>query len=38
MADNPKPIASETDLALISFAWVVLDVLYAIGAGREDVF
>ncbi len=29
MAGNPKPIASETDLALISFARVVLDLLYA---------
>lgn len=38
MADNPKPIASETDLALISFAWVVLDVLYATELTRaEDV-
>ena len=27
MADDPKPIASETDLALISFARAVLGVL-----------
>ncbi len=38
MADDPKPTASETDLALISFAWVVLDVLYATNLVRpEDV-
>ena len=38
MADDPKPIASQTDLALISFAWVVLDVLYATNLVRpEDV-
>ncbi len=38
MADDPKPLASETDLALISFAWVVLDVLYATNLVRpEDV-
>lgn len=29
MVDQPKSIASETDLALISFARVVLDLLYA---------
>ncbi len=38
MADDTKPIASETDLALISFARVVLDVLYATNLVRpEDV-
>lgn len=29
MTDTPKPAASETDMALISFARVVLDLLYA---------
>ncbi len=38
MADDPKPIVSETDLALIAFARVVLDVLYATNLVRpEDV-
>ena len=38
MTDDPTPIASETDLALIGFAWVVLDVLYATNLVRpEDV-
>ncbi len=36
MADDPVPTASETDLALISFAWVVLDVLYATNLVRPD--
>ena len=36
MADDPKPLASETDLALISFARVVLDVLYATNLVRPD--
>jgi len=37
MADN-NPTASETDMALISFARVVLDVLYASNLARpEDV-
>ena len=29
MTDDSKPAATETDMALISFARVVLDVLYA---------
>ncbi len=38
MADDPKPIVSETDLALIGFARVVLDVFYATDLVRpEDI-
>ncbi len=38
MADDPNQTASESDMALICFAWVVLDVLYATNLVRpKDV-
>ena len=38
MVDDPEPTVSETDMALIGFARVVLDVLYANNLVRpEDV-